>query len=405
MTSGLLAIKSARAVTAGYGPHGEPFGRLVPTEELVKDIAPKRPGKSPDGGAEDVAASFVREKLGIRSVATTHHTDALTAQTLAGGDTSSSRTVFNPDIDAMTTQALRLAVGDYLAHSGRAEGGRGSLAGHIHLSWSSDDRQMFALAEARREVGWHTPGLTSLHLLSGCAGMIEALNYAEYLLYHSAARDDEDAVVFVTASNDLSAIAHTRGPAEAPGNEDLDQWLFPAIFGEGAGAIVIGRPDPAGDGWMVKDWAIEPVTEDWRVTMPPEQDIPHMVIRARGVGATYRTNVPLAAQRGLQALGDGSGFGDLHRLCLHESNPRMLTAVATGLGAPEATVHSISATVGTLACVSVFTLLDEALHTHRHTPNAPDGLVCALIGDVAGSVAAGHITLRHQTANATTPTA
>ncbi|MER0429611.1 hypothetical protein ABR748_36315 [Streptomyces microflavus] len=269
----------------------------------------KRPGKSPGNGAADVAASFVREKLGIRSVATTHHTDALTAQTLTGGDTSSSRTVFNPDIDAMTTQALRLAVGDYLAHSERAEGGRGSLAGHIHLSWSSDDRQMFALAEARREVGWHTPGLTSLHLLSGCAGMIEALNYAQYLLYHSTARDDEDAVVFVTASNDLSAIAHTRGPAEAPGNEDLDQWLFPAIFGEGAGAIVIGRPDPAGDEWMVQDWAIEPVTEDWRVTMPPEQDIPHMVIRARGVGATYRTNVPLAAQRGLQASATAPASG------------------------------------------------------------------------------------------------
>ncbi|WP_350241628.1 hypothetical protein [Streptomyces microflavus] len=82
----------------------------------------------------------------------------------------------------------------------------------------------------------------------------------------------------------------------------------------------------------------------------------------------------------------------------------MLTAVATGLGAPEATVHSISATVGTLACVSVFTLLDEALQSHRDIPGAPDGLVCALIGDVAGSVAAGHITLRHQPST-TTPTA
>lgn len=101
-----------RRVTAGYGPHGKPFGRLLPTEELVRGIAPKRPGKSPGDGVEDVAAPFVREKLGIRSVATTHHTDSLTAQALAGGDTASSRTVCDPDIDAMTTQALRLAMGD-----------------------------------------------------------------------------------------------------------------------------------------------------------------------------------------------------------------------------------------------------------------------------------------------------
>ncbi|MER0430006.1 hypothetical protein [Streptomyces microflavus] len=90
----------------------------------------------------------------------------------------------------------------------------------------------------------------------------------------------------------------------------------------------------------------------------------------------------------------------MHRLCLHESNPHMLAEVATGLGAPDETVHSISATVGTLACVSAFTLLEEALQSHRTSPDPADGLVCALIGDVAGSVAAGHITLRHQTATA-----
>ncbi|MFB7435245.1 3-oxoacyl-[acyl-carrier-protein] synthase III C-terminal domain-containing protein [Streptomyces microflavus] len=87
----------------------------------------------------------------------------------------------------------------------------------------------------------------------------------------------------------------------------------------------------------------------------------------------------------------------MHRLCLHESNPRMLDAVATGLGAPDTTVHRISATVGTLACISVFILLDEALHT----PNSPDALVCALIGDVAGSVAAIHMPLRHRAAGET----
>ncbi|MFB8118269.1 3-oxoacyl-[acyl-carrier-protein] synthase III C-terminal domain-containing protein [Streptomyces sp. NPDC055962] len=76
--------------------------------------------------------------------------------------------------------------------------------------------------------------------------------------------------------------------------------------------------------------------------------------------------VPRAAHRGLNALGRGTTFADLHRLCLHESNPRMLAEVATGLGAPDETVHNISATVGTLAGVSAFTLLEEAFHSHRN---------------------------------------
>ncbi|MEU8772079.1 hypothetical protein AB0C94_34720 [Streptomyces griseus] len=392
MAPGMLAIKSARAVTAGYGSQGAPFGRLVPTEELVESIAPKRPSKELGGFAVDLSHGFLREKLGIGSVATTHHTDHLTAQALAGGF---PRSLFNPDVEAMMIQALRLALDDDApAANARQEGGTGTLAGHIHVSWSSDDRQLFALAEARRDVGWHTPGLTSLHIPSGCAGLFEALKYAHYLLHHAEARNDKSARVFVTASNDLSAIAHTRTPYPAPQNEDLDQWLFPAIFGEGAGALVIGRPDPRGGDWVIEDWGAEAVTDDWRVSMPPDPDSPHMVIRARGVGTTYRTHVPLAAHRGLAALGHSS-FGELHRLCLHESNPRMLAETVAGLPAPDHTVHSISATTGTLAGVSVFTLLDEALHTHRTTPHANNTLVCALIGDVGNSVSAGHLALRY----------
>jgi 3-oxoacyl-[acyl-carrier-protein] synthase III len=397
MPGGSLSIKSARCVTAGYGDEGRPFGRLVSTEELVEDIAPKRHKRGSREAVEDVSASFTRDKLGMASVATTHTTDSLTAQTLTGG-AGSARALFNPDVEAMTTRALHLALDDYARSSGRDEARPDSLAGHIHVSWAGDDRQMFALAEARREVGWYRPGMSSLHIVSGCTALIEALDYAEYFLQRSGARDDENALVFVTASNDLSSIAHTRSPYPAPENENIDEWLFPAIFGEGAGAIVIGHADPRAGDWVVKDWGDEPVTEDWRVTMPPDQTTPHMVIRARGVSATYRTHIPLAAHRGLDAL-ELDTFDDLHRLCLHESNPRMLAEVAAELGAPPATVHSISDTVGSLAGVSVFALLDEALHAHRETPNAPDSIVCALIGDVGGSVAAGHVSLRYQRPN------
>ncbi|MEE1792566.1 hypothetical protein PUR28_17625 [Streptomyces sp. BE308] len=127
--------------------------------------------------------------------------------------------LFNPDIEAMTRRALHLALEDYARSSGREGAWPGSLAGHIHVAWTGDDRQLFALAEARRETGWHRPGLSSLHILSGCAGLYEALDYAQYLLHRTAARNDADALFFVTRSNDLSAIAHTRSPCPAPESE------------------------------------------------------------------------------------------------------------------------------------------------------------------------------------------
>ncbi|MFE4057849.1 hypothetical protein ACFXP3_16405 [Streptomyces sp. NPDC059096] len=53
---------------------------------------------------------------------------------LAGRGASIPRTVFNPDIDAMTTLALRLAVEDF-DRPGRQRGkGPGLLAGHSAIS-------------------------------------------------------------------------------------------------------------------------------------------------------------------------------------------------------------------------------------------------------------------------------
>ncbi|MFE4057308.1 hypothetical protein ACFXP3_13600 [Streptomyces sp. NPDC059096] len=223
--------------------------------------------------------SFLREKLGIRSVATTHTTDALTARTLnndPGSRGGTAHPMFNPDVGAMTTEALHLALDDHTRTSGRRGARPGSLAGHIHISWSGDDRLMFALAEARLDTGWHTPGLTSLHVLSGCAGLFEALNYAQYLLHQTRARDDEDALVFVTVSNDLYGIARTRTRTLFPVPQDggLDHWLFPAIFGEGAGALILGHTDRQGGDWAIEDFGAGPVTEDWRVTMPPRRQPP-----------------------------------------------------------------------------------------------------------------------------------
>ncbi len=59
-------------------------------------------------------------------------------------------------------------------------------------------------------------------------------------------------------------------------------------------------------------------------------------------------------------------------------------------------MHSISAKVGTLAAVSAFSLLDEALAAHRAGVDpARDAIVRALIGEAGNSVVAGHLSLRY----------
>jgi 3-oxoacyl-[acyl-carrier-protein] synthase III len=206
---------------------------------------------------------------------------------------------------------------------------------------------------------------------------------------------DEDAFVVISCDNDLLPFAHTRGRCPVDRDENIDDWLFQAIFGEGAGAIVVGHAGRAGGDWVLEDMGWSAVADDWRVTMSSEDGSPRMLVRAREVSATFREHVPQVAKHGLQALGMTS-FRELHRLCVHESNPKLVAHIASGLEAPAGVVHSISARVGTLAAVSAFTLLDEALAAHRAGADpARDAIVCALIGETGNSVVAGHLALRY----------
>jgi 3-oxoacyl-[acyl-carrier-protein] synthase III len=212
-------------------------------------------------------------------------------------------------------------------------------------------------------------------------------------MQEDAARDP-DAYVVISCHNDLLPFAHTRGRCPAQHNESIDDWLFQAIFGEGTGAVVVGHASESGGDWRVEGLGWGAVSDDWRVTMTVEEGAPRMVIRAREVATTFREHVPLAARSGLEALGLGS-FLDLHRLCIHESNPNLVAQVASRLEAPPNVVHSICAKVGTLAAVSAFSLLDEAFDTHRRGVQTSDAIVCALIGEAGNSVVAGHVALRY----------
>jgi hypothetical protein len=406
--SNKIAIKSAKALVPGYGTSGIPFGRLVPSSDILSGIRPRRAARPGRGDphhakpAEDLPGSWLKTLLGFESIATTHATQSAVEEAIASGlewsraSAELRKPPANDDLEAMTTQVIDSALGEYENQRNRSCARARSILGHIHLASTASVRTPYALLESRRAAGCDKAGLPIMSLLSGCSGLLFALQQARFLLKDEEGAGDEDAFVLISCSNDLLPFAHTRGRSPVGHSEDIDAWLFQAIFGEGAGAIVVGRAHPEGGDWVIEDMGRETVADDWRVTMVSEEGAPSMVIRAREVGMTFRTHVPRAAKRGLDALGLGA-FGGLHRLCVHESNPNLVAHVASTLGASDV-VHSISAEVGTLAAVSAFSLLEEALRSHgshgEGGSGARDAIVCALIGETGNSVVAGHVALR-----------
>ena len=111
--------------------------------------------------------------------------------------------------------------------------------------------------------------------------------------------------------------------------------------------------------------------------------------RSRAVKQTYLANVTAHAERGIASCG---GPGAVFRLCLHESNPSLVQAVANRIEFPVDRVPSISAHVGTLAIASSFSLLARASAELALATPEQRRLVIVLIGESEG-IRAGHLTL------------
>jgi 3-oxoacyl-[acyl-carrier-protein] synthase III len=397
-----LAVKSVKSLVPGHGAEGAPFGVLVPTTEILAGIRPRRKPRRSESRDQHVAElpfSLLETLLGFKSIATTNITHRVASAAIGSGLdweklTAAPKPGSNSDLEAM----LSRVTADVVEQHARREGGKfsasKSIFGHIHIASTTNLRTPYALLEARHAARCHKPGLPLVTLLSGCSGLLFALQHAFFLLREDAALADDSAFVLITCSNDLLPFAHARALCPPTRNERLDDWLFQAIFGEGVGAVVVGHGNRGGDDWVIEDVGMSPVTDDWRVTMNTTEGVDAMMIRSREVGITFREHVPRAAQRGLASLGM-RGFGDLHRLCIHESNPRLVAYVQTALSVPPDCVHTVSAEVGTLAGVSAFSLLDEALSSFSPQTPQRDKVVCALIGESGDSVVAGHIALRY----------
>jgi 3-oxoacyl-[acyl-carrier-protein] synthase III len=155
--------------------------------------------------------------------------------------------------------------------------------------------------------------------------------------------------------------------------------------------MLLGRP--TGDArWRVTAAGVEVMADGEPVVGPVGEsgaDGYQVMLNAKQVRQNYLAGVPRHAESAVAALG---GPDRLHRLCLHESNPLLVQQVARQLGVPAGRVPTHSAEVGTLASVSAFTLLGEAVAAPPD--GAADGIACSLIGEAGGHLLAGHLCLR-----------
>lgn len=377
-----VVIQSVTAIVPGF-EEGEEFGELVDTDRLVSSMF---------GDNAGVPAGFVRERLGIESVAISDDTlrfceEAWRGQGAGPHLEQMARGQSNHSLYRMLAQAVHDAFDKAKIPSQERD-----VAAHIHIVTYPQSDVEYQLREVRTATGLvGASELPTLIIQQGCAGLLAALRYADIVLAGSRA----GARVLITAENNM--LTHAAQRAHISGRDtNIDSWLWPAIFGEGVGAMVVGAPGAAG--WMVSGISDEIVEHDWRVA--PSWDaisgIEKVIVKASAVKQTYLRSV---ARLSREILAECGGIDRLSHLCLHESNPRIVRRVADGLGVPQSKVPSISAQVGTLAGVSAFTLLARVARSTAEESTQQVGM--ALIGEACGVVRAGKLVLHPSQPSAT----
>lgn len=241
------------------------------------------------------------------------------------------------------------------------------VAHHLHITTFPSFAYEYYLREVRDH--YELPqDLATWSIQQGCNGLLNALDLAGELLSYGD--------VLITVENNM--VPSSSGHYPSPENHDWNEWLWPAIFGEAVGAIVVSHSPENARFRLHNHWQ-RTISVDGRVHPVDEGKI---YIRAKEVSQTFSENVPVIAEMTLGAA------ERCDTLLIHESNPILTKRVFEDIcqrRRKEFNTYSISAEVGTLAGVSTFSLLDLA--------QDDDNVVCVLIGEGGGTIRGGGIHL------------
>jgi 3-oxoacyl-[acyl-carrier-protein] synthase III len=368
-----FSVLSTASTIPGYGEEGASYGSLISTDELLFRMGAD--------GKECVACSFIREKLGVGSIAMTHTTERLcrTLWCSSSPDASYayqlSQATFNVEIPQMLREAVKKVTASHDARE---------ILLHYHIAAAMAPSTMFRLREALVESGCR-PSLKSVILPEGCSGLLSAFSLADRML------PAKEGLAIVTAESDMSLYCHQR-TRQRLALDNIDDWLWGALFGEGVGAIIIGRIPHSTHARAVLQLTEEVAETEWRVCLKQDSgsNTTRMKINAKAVKRTYLEHVTRNASEVIAAAG---GMDRLSHLCLHESNPKLVQRVATDLGVPMDRCPSISHQTGSLAGVSIFALLDNALNSPTDRTKTPY-IGAAVIGEAGGVIRSGRFFLQ-----------
>lgn len=256
-----------------------------------------------------------------------------------------------------------------------------AVDGFIHVSCTPDenDRCMNNLRRMKRELGLR-PDADLSHGNLGCAGLAHAFRSAQAKIGSGFA----DSVV-VAASNCCSAQLmrerYVAPSGKTPGDQDRRDayqwaWLSPAIFGDGAAAVVFTNDAPAGTGLLAVEYETH---EDYLLVDYPaggglhpataENADDHLYLMdPKQVERAFITLMP----RNVDMLRARTGLvpDNFDRIYIHQANGVLVREFGKQLGIPEERLGMNIHKYANTSAASTLLLLDEDIREGRVGPGS-----------------------------------
>ena len=191
----------------------------------------------------------------------------------------------------------------------------------------------------------------AIEMDAGCGGAVHAIAGAAAQM-----RGAELDYIMVAASNMPSQYFRAWESYARSG-----AWLSMYLFGDGAGAIVLGRSRRQNDGILAAYTAVDPSNPLMQFGCAGEQNTPVYRIDGRGVALGFRSYAR-AALAELQ-LRYAFRLEDVSRFYFHQVNAVVLRGFVAELGIPDDRVAVHVDRYGNLASAATLVLLDEDLRS------------------------------------------
>ncbi len=348
-----LYLKKISAKIPGYNCQGH----LFETTEILKRI---------NSEGELFDPTFVERKIGVRSVATSLDSYFY----LENADPESCEAVaeaisgHNPSLFGCLEDAVMEVYNQ-------------PISAHIHITSYPYQSIGYYLEAIRDSIGIETTvgEITTIILQHGCAGIIAALKMASNFV------DAGD--VLITADNNMMPQNHNRIRKYA-GRANMNDWLFPSIFGEGVGALTVSKSEGSFE-LTINHHQRE--TDESRVYFSYDEEFPITKLLGREVSHTFRKGISKGIETAFSRLSVTPTD-----VMIHESNPKLVNIIVDQHKLHDYNVPILSPKVGSLACVSSFSLLDD-LWRRIENGYKVGNVVLAVIGETGGHVESGSLIL------------